>query len=428
MSRAVMGWFQRRVMGVGVTLLLTCVARAQIDPVPRQLFQGGYNAPVEGRGPLAAYAFYYHNQPEFVRTNWTLRAVVAPTYLDSELGIRQGLGPQTDVGFGLAGGGFADTYAEVRGGEWIRGESFFGHGAEGSVSVYHLFNPLAGGRTPRRLREVPVQAVLRSSARYATFTGDGRTDPQFELPDGRLEYVLRAGVLWGGREPAITPAFAFELSAWYEGQFRTDALRYGFGDDRGVQAQSHLLWGRSLIAYTWPESGQRLEVTLSMGTVLRADRFSAYRIGGALPLAAEFPLMLPGYYFQEISADRFVLLGGMYNLPISLDGRWELMTFGATGYIDFLPGFDLARNWHSGLGGGVAYHSPTGRWHLLAGYAYGFNAERSGDRVGASSVALLLQYDLEAGLPTVPGASRVRRFMNRLNQNTWRGLERLLGR
>ena len=91
-------------------------AGAQIDPVKRDLVQLGYNQAMEGHAPFAGYAYYYHNQPDFLRTNLTLRLAIAPVYLDSELGFVNGLGPQTDFAIGLAGGGFADGYNEIRGG------------------------------------------------------------------------------------------------------------------------------------------------------------------------------------------------------------------------------------------------------------------------------------------------------------------------
>ena len=71
---------------------LPVVASAQIDPVQRDLIQFGYNQPVEGRAPLAGYAYYYHNQPDFLRTNQTLRLALAPTYLDSEVGFSHEIG------------------------------------------------------------------------------------------------------------------------------------------------------------------------------------------------------------------------------------------------------------------------------------------------------------------------------------------------
>src|SRR4051812_24469231 len=81
------------------------VSEAQIDPAKRELIQLGYNLPLEGSGPLSAYAFYYLNLPQFVHTNLTLRLAVAPVYLDSELGISQAFGEHTHLGLGIAGGG-----------------------------------------------------------------------------------------------------------------------------------------------------------------------------------------------------------------------------------------------------------------------------------------------------------------------------------
>src|SRR6267154_868980 len=120
---------------VFLLILAGCLSPAalfsQIDPVTRELLQFGYNAALEGHQPLAGYAFYYLNQPGFLRTNLTLRLAVAPTYLDSELGISQVIGEQTDLGIGVAGGGYADNYAEIRQGTYIQNESFTGYGGEG---------------------------------------------------------------------------------------------------------------------------------------------------------------------------------------------------------------------------------------------------------------------------------------------------------
>src|SRR5688500_637045 len=76
-------------------------AQAQIDPIERELVQLGYNQPIEGKGPLGGYAFYYLNLPGFLETNLTLRVAIAPVYLDTELGIGKVFGPYTDVGVGL---------------------------------------------------------------------------------------------------------------------------------------------------------------------------------------------------------------------------------------------------------------------------------------------------------------------------------------
>src|SRR5207248_3310569 len=122
--------------------------------------QLGYNAAFEGHAPLSIYAFYYRNAPEFLRPNLTLRTAIAPTYLDAELGISHVLGEHTDLGFGVAGGGFADSYSEVRRGKYLPGESFAGYGGEVSASVYHLFNPS---------QMIPLNGVVKGIAHYSTY-------------------------------------------------------------------------------------------------------------------------------------------------------------------------------------------------------------------------------------------------------------------
>src|SRR5687767_10351307 len=115
--------------------LLGCplTAFSQIDPAKRALVQAGYNQSIEGRGPIAGYAFFYWNRPDFPRTNQTLRMAIAPIYVDTELGFRSLLSPSTDLAVGLAGGGFAESYSEVRLGNLRRTESFDGHGAEANL-------------------------------------------------------------------------------------------------------------------------------------------------------------------------------------------------------------------------------------------------------------------------------------------------------
>jgi len=182
-----------------LALFVPFIATAQIDPYRRDLVQLGYHQALEGHAPFASYAFYYHNQPDFLRTNLTLRLALAPVYLDFELGFVNGLGPNTDF------------------------------------------------------------------------------------------------------------ALAMELSAWYEGPFRTDSGLYGFGGDREVEPRSHLFWLEAALTYTLPKSQQNLSVRLIAGSSLDADRFSAYRLGGFLPLGSEFPLSVPGDCYQEISARQFAL-------------------------------------------------------------------------------------------------------------------------
>src|SRR5688572_13735220 len=96
-----------RVWALLVMVMGAQIALAQPDPEKRRLIQLGYNQPLEGRAPIAGYGFYYYNNPEFLRTNMTLRLAIAPIYVDSELAFKGVLTPNTDVGVGVAGGGFA---------------------------------------------------------------------------------------------------------------------------------------------------------------------------------------------------------------------------------------------------------------------------------------------------------------------------------
>lgn len=361
-------------------------AFAQIDPEKRQLFQLGYNQPLEGRGPVAGYAFYYHNEPEFFRTNITLRLAIAPVYLDSEIGFRNALGEGTDLGIGFAGGGFADSYSEVRRGKLIDEESFSGNGGGISASLYHLFN---SGQM------IPLSSILRIGAHYSAYHKDSDTSDLFEIPDDHTSINIRAGLRWGGKEPVMSPDLGMEISAWYEGRYRTEHGKYGFNDDREIRAAAHLFWARALLIYTLPEWKHNFGLSLTAGASLAADRFSSSRLGGWLPLVAEFPLSLPGYYFQEISARRFAVLSGQYSLPIDQAKRWNLTAVGTAATVEYISGLDQPGNFHSGVGLGIGYQAKNETWEISVGYSYGFQAIRDRGR-GAQSIGLIFQYDLEA--------------------------------
>ena len=391
-----------------VALWLPVAASAQIDPVKRDLLQFGYNQPLQGKGPLAGYAFYYHNQPDFLHTNVTLRLALAPVYLDSELGFVHGLGPQTDFAIGAAGGGFADSYNEVDAGQYKKGESFNGNGGEMSGSIYHLFNP---GDL------IPLNLVVRGTAHYSAYDKNDTTAKDFQLPANGATYSVRTGLRWGGMEPTLYPALAMELSVWYEGLFRANPTSYGFNHDRRIEPSSHLFWSSAALSYTLPESKQNFFARLVAGTTVDADRLSAYRLGGFLPLVAEYPLSIPGYYFQEFSARQFVLLNTSYLLPIAPDQRWNLNFTAATAVMDYLPGTGQPGASVSGVGGGILYRAPSDRFRFIVNYGYGINAIRDGGR-GASSIGFLLQVDL--------GSSPSKEFKT-TEPDRWRGWNWLLG-
>jgi hypothetical protein len=360
-------------------------ALAQVDPERRDLVELGYNQALEGRTPISGYAFYYRNQPGFIETNVTLRLAVAPVYLDSEVAFLNALGHHTDLAFGVAGGGYADSYYEMRHGKYVREESFTGHAAEGSSSVYHLFNPS---------QQIPLNGVLRISSHSSFFERDS-TDANFVLPDNYQALHVRTGLRWGGVEPVLAPSMAMELSAWYEGILRDQSDYYGYNSDRKLESSAQLFWARGLLVYSFCNSNQMASASVTAGTSINADRLSAYRLGGDLPLCSEFPLILPGYAYQEISAERFVALTLQYSIALDPAKRWSLAPIASVACVDYLPGFEQGDNVNSGVGLGIGYRSPSGIWTWRVEYGYGFEAERTHGR-GAQSIGLLCQIDLGA--------------------------------
>jgi hypothetical protein len=396
-----------RLRGFAAVLIVVfpLFAEAQIDPIKRQLIQVGYNAALEGHPPQSVYAFYYQNEPQFLNTNLALRLAIAPTYLDSELGIRSVLGENTHLGIGVAGGGFADNYREIRRGTYYQSESFIGYGGEFSSSLYHLFNPG---------HQIPLYGVLKGIFHYSMYDRDDSTANNFVLPSDHGTFSIRTGARLGGKEPVLFPSLALELSAWYQGDFRTEKESYGFNGDRVLRSDSHLFWGQALLAYTLPRSNS-FYVGMIAGSSLDADRFSAYRLGALLPLVSEFPLSLPGYYYQEISAKSFGLLGGNYMMPLDKKQRWNVNVTASTAVVDYLPGLEQSGNWHTGVGAGILYKTPT--WKIMVGYGYGFDAIRDG-RKGAQSIGVLMQLDW--------GEAK-EMLLNPGEPGRWRGLQQILG-
>jgi hypothetical protein len=187
-----------------------------------------------------------------------------------------------------------------------------------------------------------------------------------------------------------------ELSVWAESLNRGNSGEYGFNRDRDVHATAALFYTHAYFAYTF-KRGDNLSLSLTAGESVDADRFSAYRLGGVLPLIAEYPLILPGYYYQEISADRFVLFNGRYAVALDEKKRWQFAFMASTAVVDYLKGLEQRGDWHSGVGGGLAYTSVSEIWKVALSYGYGFDALRDNDR-GAHVIGVVLQYDLEKWL------------------------------
>lgn len=363
---------------------ISSLAFAQIDPYDRNLLQLGYDQALAGRGPQAAYVYYYYNDASFLNTNQALRLAIAPVYFDGEWGFRELLSPHTDLGLALSGGGFNDNYYEIRPGGYRRDESFEGYGGGAAVKLYHRINPE---------QIIPLNAVLQGGFHYSTYEKTDETAAQFRLPDERFNTFVRAGLRLAGKEPMLYPDLAMELSVWYERQWRfVEDNDYGFAADRRVKPTTDLYWLYATLNYAWTNRGTQCTFSFMVGGSEDADRFSAWRLGGVLPLAAEFPLMLPGYYYQEISAQRFAHASASYLLPLSENHRWQLRLGATSAYVDYVPGLGQSGHCHTGVGPDLSYTSERNTWRVILRYGWGFNAERQGHD-GAHSVGLLCQFN-----------------------------------
>jgi hypothetical protein len=359
--------------------------QAQIDPMHRSLLELGYDQPLTGQGPQGVYAYYYYNTPELFNTNTALRLAVAPAYVDGELGFKHVFSPYTDVGLGFYGGLFGANYYEVRQGNYVKSESFDGSGGGACLSVYQLLNP---GML------IPVSAVARGGLRDSTYTDTSDTAGNFTLPGNQIMGYTRAGIRVAGKEPVLHPDLGLELSAWFERQWRLDRQDYGFSDDRSISSDVNLYWFYAGLNYAWTNSGQNVSFAFTGGGSAGADRFSAWRLGGVLPLVSEFPLTLPGYYYQELTATRFEHFYAAYDIPLDAAHRWHFRPEAATAHLDYLPGFEQRSSWQTGAGAGLSFAPKNKRFEIILRYGYGFNALRNG-REGAQSLGLLFQYNFE---------------------------------
>jgi hypothetical protein len=271
--------------------------------------------------------------------------------------------------------------------------------------VYHLFDP---GKL------IPLYGLLRVREHLSMY--DKNDDyPGFVLPHDHWTTAWRAGLRLGGREPLLNPDLAGEISGWYEGQYRTGGGTYGLDKDSVLESRAELFWGRALLIYTLPKTKQRIEFSVTGGSSARADRFSAYRLGGDLPLSSEFPLAIPGYFYQELSASSFVCANARYSVPLDPAKSWSLTPIGSIAEVDSIYGLNQPRRTYSGVGMELGYRSPKGVWQAGLTYGYGFDA-RPDARPG-QSIGLLCQINLEARHPG--GPSLLDQFKGYLPTHFW---------
>jgi hypothetical protein len=366
---------------LAAVLLAAAPAKAQIDDAKRLLFEGGYEDSVGNPGPSSPYAFLYLNRPGIAGKGSALRLALAPVYADAELGLPNVL-PRTDLGLGVSGGGFAYGYYQIRRGDEKAGESFIGHGGGPSVTLYPRFGDIG---------PVPVSGVFRLSAVSTDYQRTARTDPDYEPPPDELSGIARVGLRAGGVEPGLDHGQALEVSLWGETRLRDSPASYGYNGDRYVRRNVNLYWGRIYLSLPAP-GDNRVSGGLNLGGGGGLGRLSAYRLGGMLTQTSEFPLILPGYFGQEISASRFVHVWGHTALSIAGSKRFALNLTAAFASVSPLYGTDPGGKYHAGLSAGLGYAPENGPVHLELDYGYAPTALRGTHR-GADAIALTAEYD-----------------------------------
>lgn len=396
----------RLLAGAGLLALAAGTAHAQIDPDARKLLQLGVDSSLHNQGPMGAYAFYYWNMPNELATNQVLRLAIAPVYVDGDYGFQHLLGKQTDLAVGAFGGLWANNYQEVDAGNWKKDQSFDGNGGGARVSLYHRVNPE---------QMIPLTLVLRESVNFVSFDKTSETAWNYTLPESQPIATTRVGFRWGGKEPVLTPKLAMEVSGWYELDHRCNSGNYGYNVTPGsapgepgpynLESNTQRIFGRAAINYLTLESHQYLTLSIQGGVELNPDRLGCYRLGGMLPYTKEFPLNIPGYYFQELSAQSFGLVNLGYGMPLDKGMNWEWINTAAAGLVDYVDGTQNANGmangnaqsgaFNSGVGTGLGYTATSRRWKVFSEFGYGFEAERSNGR-GGYSLGLAFQYNFGA--------------------------------
>ncbi len=370
---------------VGLVLLLVlpaAPARAQPDPEPRAYLEVGVEAPLKGNASVtgSGYAFFLWNQPHFPEPDQYLRVVLSPTYLLSELVVDHWPFGRHAVSIGLNGGGFRFGHEEFRHGSYQAEESFWGHGAEMPISYY------AGTKLFDKL---PLQGQIRVTPAFVVYQDSFDTDDRFGLPPDTGLVTGRVGLRLGGVPPELLPKLALEASAWYEATYRSNTGTFGLPDrPERLESLTQRAWGR-LAGVFIPAEGHTLDVTVTAGLSHDVDLLSSYRLGSSLPFRSEFPLILHGYFVEEIFAKRFWLVNASYRFPAWPGSRKVTLRIAADmAGVEYVDGHKLPREHLRGVGVDLSV-AVTPRVTVVVGYGYGLDAPRNGGFGGHEASALV---------------------------------------
>jgi hypothetical protein len=339
-----------------------------MDAESRTFIEGGVEYPLRGNGPLTGYGYMFYTKPHFLDEDLYLRLVIPPGYFISELIKDHWPSENSAVGIGISGGFFAESQTEFLNGHYEKDQSFNGDSAGGTLA-YYLRGLKIGG-------VLPAEAQIRANPKYVWYDRTSNTADRFRLPENTAIYDVRAGFRLGGVPPELFPSAALEWSLWQTVSYRDNAGRYGY---REQPQESEHLTGK-----TWTRLGgiftfwgtQQASAFLNGGIAENTDPLSSFRMGGGLRLRAEFPLLLHGFYVEEIFAKKYVLVNFAYRFPV-----WpgqdlvHLQLLADYARVDYIQGHSLPRSNLAGVGASLSV-AITKRIDLVVGYGYGINAPR----------------------------------------------------
>jgi hypothetical protein len=338
-----------------------------MDAETRTYIQGGVETPLKGNGPVTGYAYLFATRAHFLDEDLYLRVVVPPGYLISELILDHFPSQNSALGIGVSGGFFAESQTEFQEGRYLSAESFTGDSAGGTLAYYL--------RGPKIFGVLPMEGQIRANPKYVWYDRSGSTSRYFRLPENTPIYDVRAGIRLGGVPPELFPNAAVEASVWHTLSYRGNAGHYGFAQE--LQETDHFTqrtWTRLGATYTF--GAQQVSAFFNAGIAEDTDALSTFRMGGGLRLRAEFPLLLHGFYVEEIFARSFWLMNFAYRFPI-----WpgqdlvHLQLLGDVAQVNYIQGHHLPRSTLAGVGVNLSV-AVTKRIDLVVGYGYGINAPR----------------------------------------------------
>ena len=338
-----------------------------MDAESRTFLEGGIETALKGNGPLTGYGYLFFTRPHFLDEDLYLRLVIPPGYFISELVKDHWPTQNSALAIGLSGGFFAESQTEFQNGHYEKDQSFNGDSAGGTLA-YYLRSLKIGGL-------LPAEGQVRVNPKYVWYDRTNDTSRQFRLPENTAVYDMRAGIRLGGVPPELFPNAALELSVWQTVSYRDNAGRYGYPDQ--AQESEHLTlktWGRTGGIFTfW---GTQASAFLNAGIAEKTDPLSAFRMGGGLRLRAEFPLLLHGYYVEEVFAKSYWLVNLAYRFPIwPGQDRVHVQLLADYARVNYVQGHNLPRSGLAGIGANLSV-GITKRIDLVVGYGYGIDAPR----------------------------------------------------